>query len=481
MSKVINNPRSGCVLHGALQAVQEIKGAVPVVHANAGCGVIDFLTSGKSSGSSSEFSGYSIPGTAAQERHVIFGGASRLREQIKNTTKVVNGDLYVILNSCESAMVGDDVDAMTREIVEQGEPVVDTLAAGFNGNAHQGYENVITDILKGLPGIKSIPSEKDKKLVNIFGIVPHKDVNWQGNLEEIKRIFEGVGLKVNLFFGNQGSVQDLINAYSASVSVVFSRWGEAPAKLLKTKADIPFVQVDSQPVNAVEEEGLLKLVSEYVDLNEKLIDEFINIEKEYENGYLSQIVYHGNSLDLAKRVVIIADEEQTIRYSKILGDIFAADVASIIIVDASQKDEIHETNNTELLNSLAERVYYTQDKKEIEGIIKSSNAEIIFGSSIEQAVADKLKLPLLKVAYPIYHSFILNKASIGTRGIPSFAEDYVETIKVFNLEQKLALNDNLKELKGGEKWHELSQGKNFIRNSNSTTGLQTKAYTLAQK
>ena len=30
-------------------------------------------------------------------------------------------------------MVGDDVDAMTKEIVDQGEPVVDTLVAGFNG------------------------------------------------------------------------------------------------------------------------------------------------------------------------------------------------------------------------------------------------------------------------------------------------------------------------------------------------------------
>ena len=42
MSNVIKNPRNGCALHGALQTVQEIKGAVPVVHANAGCGVVNY-------------------------------------------------------------------------------------------------------------------------------------------------------------------------------------------------------------------------------------------------------------------------------------------------------------------------------------------------------------------------------------------------------------------------------------------------------
>ncbi len=40
MADIIKNPRNGCALHGALQTVQEIDGVVPVVHANAGCGVI---------------------------------------------------------------------------------------------------------------------------------------------------------------------------------------------------------------------------------------------------------------------------------------------------------------------------------------------------------------------------------------------------------------------------------------------------------
>ena len=71
MADIIKNPRNGCALHGALQTVQEINSVVPIVHANAGCGVINYLANSKTTGGSARYSGYSIPGTAAQERHVI--------------------------------------------------------------------------------------------------------------------------------------------------------------------------------------------------------------------------------------------------------------------------------------------------------------------------------------------------------------------------------------------------------------------------
>ena len=109
-------------------------------------------------------------------------------------------------------MVGDDVDAMTREIVEQHEPVVDTLIAGFNGGAHFGYEHVLADVFKSVYDVRLSETNKNSNLVNIFGIIPEKDPYWQGNIEEIKRILEGVGIKANVFFGVTGGIEDIDNA-----------------------------------------------------------------------------------------------------------------------------------------------------------------------------------------------------------------------------------------------------------------------------
>ena len=186
----VKSPRNGCGLHGALQTVTEIKGIVPIVHANAGCAIQNYLADKSSGQVGSAVSGEEIFSTDALERHVIFGGASRLREQIKNTIKVAEADLYIVLNSCESAMVGDDVEAMTRESREQGEQVIECLTAGFHGDSHYGYEAVVSDILKKIKLVKEVEKEKNDRLVNIFGVLPHKDIYFKGDLEEIKRILE---------------------------------------------------------------------------------------------------------------------------------------------------------------------------------------------------------------------------------------------------------------------------------------------------
>ena len=471
MSNVIKNPRNGCALHGALQTVQEIEGVVPVVHANAGCGVINYLANKSAGNGVSRYSGFATPGTAAQERHVIFGGASRLREQIKNTIKVVNGDLYVILNSCESAMVGDDVDAMTREIVEQGEPVVDTLIAGFNGGSHYGYEHVLGDILKTIDGVKKNEKQTDSKLINIFGLVPGKDPYWQGNLEEIKRIFNGVGLKVNLFFGVYGGVEDLVNAKNAAASIVFSRWGELPAKLLKEKFDVPYIVQSSLPVNAEDETKLIEKISEHVETDEKLKENFLENEGRYQRYYLSRIRDDIFEYDLGKRTLIVGDEEQVIRYGKLFKHILGARVVGAVLTDALKKDEEHETDNTELLESIAENIYITSDEKDIEDIIKRSRAEVVIGSSLERKIADKNNVSLLEFSYPIYHKAILNQTTAGVRGQVELLESYISTVKERQLEKKVELKRFVESVKGGESWHELSQGKSVVRNSERTAKL----------
>ena len=450
MSSVIKNPRNGCALHGALQTVQEIDGVVPVVHANAGCGVINYLANRTIGNGTGRYSGYNVPGTAAQERHVIFGGASRLREQIKNTIKVVKGDLYVILNSCESAMVGDDVDAMTREIVEQGEPVVDTLIAGFNGGSHYGYEHVLADILKSIDGVKRSEREPDPKLINIFGIVPEKDPYWQGNLEEIARIFEGAGWKTNLFFGVRGGVGDLIRAKNAAVSVVFSRWGELPAKLLKEKFDIPFVLESSLPVSVRDEVDLIHRVAEYVPVDPALRESFLQREAAYQQYYTLRIRDDIFEYDLGRRTVIVGDEEQVIRYGKIFKEVLGARVVAAVLTDALKKDEEHETDNTELLASIAETVHITSDEKDIEDIIRQSRAEVVVGSTLEANIAKKRNLSLLALSYPVYHHAILNQATAGVRGQIGVLQKYISTVKRNDQQKKEELRRFVRNAKGGE-------------------------------
>ena len=469
MSEIIKNPRNGCALHGALKTVQEIKGAVPVIHANAGCGVINYFAGKASSGGSSRYSGYSVPGTAIQDRHVIFGGASRLREQIKNTIKVVNGDLYVILNSCESAMVGDDVDAMTREIVDQGEPVVDTLVAGFNGGEHYGYEHVLADILSSIDGVKKSEKNTDSKLVNIFGIIPGKDPYWQGNLEEIKRILEGFGLRVNTFFGPYGGVDDLVNAKNAALTIAFSRWGELPAEKLKEKYDIPVLLRPSLPVGAEQLRSLADSIAGSIDIDKDEVDKFLAKEEAYERDLLYRAREDIIENDLSATAVLVGDEEQVIRLGAFLTEVLGMEIYAAVITDLLKKDEEHKSDNIEFLKNIAGNIYITSDQKEIEDIIRSEKPEVIFGSSLEKKIADKFDIPIIETSYPVFEKLILNKASAGIKGEISFIEEYVTVAKKFKAEKRSKLLSYIKG-EGRESSAETSQTVRNVRKLSLVTG-----------
>ncbi|CBK74009.1 Nitrogenase molybdenum-iron protein, alpha and beta chains [Butyrivibrio fibrisolvens 16/4] len=371
-------------------------------------------------------------------------------------------------------MVGDDVDAMTREIVEQGEPVVDTLIAGFNGGSHYGYEHVIYDILKSIDGVKKNEKSTDEKLINIFGIVPEKDPYWQGNLEEIRRIFAGVGLKANLFFGVYGGVNDLVNAKNAVASVVFSRWGELPAKLLKERFDVPYISVSSLPNSASDERELIEKVSEYAKIDSEVKESFLESEGRYERNYLSRIRDDIFEYDLGKRTLIVGDEEQVIRYGKLFKEVFGARVVGAVLTDALKKDEEHETDNTEILEAVAENIYITSDEKDIEDIIKRSRAQVVIGSSLEKRIAEKNNVSLLEFSYPIYHRAILNQTTVGVRGAVEFVSDYITTVKQAEKEKSQVLHDYLKQLKNQNSWQGHTSKKGQVKQINLVSELASR-------
>lgn len=438
MQTVSRNPRNGCGLHGAIQTIEEIRGVVPIVHSNAGCTIQNYLANKASGFGNGQVSGYSIPSTDVQERHVIFGGASRLREQIKNTVKVANGDLYIVLNSCESAMVGDDIAAMTKEAVEQGEPVIDCLHAGFHGDSHYGYENVVTDIIKKLPTVKKNEGEKETNLVNIFGILPQKDIYFKGDLAEIKRILEGIGLKVNTFFGPQNGVEEFKNAPNAALSLVFSKWGVKPAEKLEELYEIPKLVFSKVPIGIKEVKAFARKVAESLHLQEEKVQAFLEKEEETFRYYFNGIVDSFYEEQAGKIIALVGDESTVLRIGGFLKEYLGAVIDVAIITDGFSGED-GKIKKSEEIKALANEVYFTQDGREIDNILVHSDVELILGSSLENEAVKRKETLNLEVSYPVYHKTIINKTYAGINGGLSLAEDYLTKVKESNqrTEEKL--------------------------------------------
>lgn len=431
MQDTINSPRVGCGLHGAVQTICAINGAVPIVHSNSGCAVSSYLANKAAGVGAGCISGYSVPGTNALERHIIFGGASRLREQIKNTLKVMRGDLYIVLNSCEAAMVGDDIDAMTREVQEQGEPVIDSLSAGFHGDVYYGYENVVADILKKLPDIRHIEQNPKPNLVNIFGIVPDRDIYYRGDLEEIARILSGLGVETNLFFGPENGIEEFANAQNASLSIVFSKWGLKAAKQLQAQYGIPVLPFLTIPTGPEQTAQLLYKTGRLINIPETDIEAYIQKEHQYFRYYFNSLLEDIYEEHAGKDLALIADAHTALPLSCFLTDYLGAAVKGIVITDMTEK-EFDEVYGGEDLKHAAEAVFFSNDQTEIQAQLQNWDVEFILGSSLEKPAASEKGIPLLAISYPAYHQSAANKSYAGIRGALRLTEDFLTELKRFH-------------------------------------------------
>jgi nitrogenase molybdenum-iron protein beta chain len=254
----IKGPRVGCNFHGALDTITKIEGVVPIVHSTPGCVIQHYHAARAGRCTGSFLQGFEIPSSNVYEKQIIFGGASRLREQMKNAVKIFAGDLYIALPGCEAEMVGDDMVSMTAELAGQGVPVICYEGAGFKGDAYSGYEGAAAAIFAQLPGVSDIPAGSGGRSINILGLVPGQDPYWQGNLEELRRVFGSLGVRVNTFFGYGQGLESWKRAYRADLTIVLSKWGLRAAKKLEEQYGIPCLELNGAFLGEKESGAALK-------------------------------------------------------------------------------------------------------------------------------------------------------------------------------------------------------------------------------
>ena len=133
----IDAPRTTCALGGALDLVNSIQRAVPIIHAGPGCGMALF-TGNLGNGFQYEgyACGYAMPSTNTLEKQVVFGGEDRLREQIKTTLEVIDADIYFVISGCTVGLIGDDIKAVVNEFSGSDKPVIFAETSGFKGDTY---------------------------------------------------------------------------------------------------------------------------------------------------------------------------------------------------------------------------------------------------------------------------------------------------------------------------------------------------------
>ncbi|MGF7429227.1 nitrogenase component 1 [Thermoanaerobacterium thermosaccharolyticum] len=433
MPKLIEQPRYSCAL-GAQQTVVAIKRAVPVVHSGPGCSEKISSLIGQGEGYAG---GSTIPCTNSSEAEVVFGGEDRLRSVIDGALKVIDADLYVVLSGCTSDIVGDDIGRVAQDYQEQGLPLVYAETGGFRSNNYVSHETVVNAIIDQYSDKYRDGNDVIKGLVNVFATIPYQDPFWNGNLAEIKRILEGIGLHVNILFGNDSNgLSEWRTIPNAEFNIVINAWvGLKIAKHLEEKYGTPYFHFPYLPIGGAETSKFLRQVGEFCNLDKSRVESFIKKEEEKFYSHIERTADFMLEFryGLPRRFYTILDSTYSLGFSKYLLNELGIIPAKQFIIDDTP-EEFKESIRQQFKNISELRsadVEFMTDGGMIQEIIRNDenkNRALILGSGWERDLARELNADLLIVSVPIGYRLILNCGYAGYNGGLRVIEDIYDRV-----------------------------------------------------
>ncbi|MDP4178281.1 MAG: nitrogenase component 1 [Bacillota bacterium] len=429
----INGPRYGCAL-GAFHSVVAIPGAVPITHCGPGC-VDKQQTSFALSNGCQGASGSVIPSVNAGENEVVFGGENKLRNLIKGTLKILKGDLFVVLSGCIGELVGDDVAAVVGEFQKKDVPIVYAETGGFKGNNLIGHEIVVKAIIDQFVG--DYYGEKTKGTVNVWSDIPYFNTFWRGDLIEIKRLLEGIGLKVNILFGYESKgVREWKNIPKAEFNLVISPWvGLSIAQHLEQKYNQPFLHIPVPPIGGEATSAFLRKVAEFSSTNLKKAEKFIKTEEKKYYSFIENFseFYSESFYGLPAKYVVIGDSLYNLALHNFLSNQMGLIPTKQIITD-NPPDKykpliIKENNNIQ--NDFATELEFIEDGYTVINKIKeidfSGQLPLILGTSWEKSVSRELNAVLVQTSFPVSSEVVLTRSYIGYKGALELIEKIYST------------------------------------------------------
>ncbi len=432
MAKILDKQRYKCAL-AAMQTVQAIDRACPVLHSGPGCA----QKLSDTTGSSGYLSPQIFPCTSINEKDVVFGGVKKLESTITNALKVIDADLYVVLTGCIPEIVGDDVAEVVSKFADADKPVVFAPTAGFKGNNYKGHEQVVEAIVTQY--LKK-SDKKQKGLVNLWADVPYQDLFWLGNIRELENLLREIGLTPNTIFGYQRGIDNINKIPEAEFNLLVSPWvGLKNMKTMEKRLGIPYLHYPVLPVGATETSKFLREVGKFAKIDESKVEDVIKKHEDYFYYLISRYA----DLFLENRVInkqfsVVADAQYSLAITKFLVNDLGLVPAKQFVTDDTPK-EFQEQIKAEFQNlnyGIKADVAFETDGFKIHSEIKSHDYHgypLILGGYYEKEMTEKLNGNFLNISWPVLDKVVFDDFYVGyTGGIRLIEDIYTVAVQRFN-------------------------------------------------
>jgi nitrogenase molybdenum-iron protein beta chain len=426
------------MLGGVLVTAGALPKTVPIIHGAQGCG--GSLAQGFSLGGyyGTGYAGNGgIPSTNISEAEVIFGGEDKLREEIKGVFEVMRGDLFVVSTACMTDIIGDDAKAVIGSMQPLPKPVIFLESGGFKGNSYYGYGRLIEELfLQYIP----VSDKKNPKAVNIFGLVPAYDPFFRGDLAELKRILNLLGIEVNTFITNDQTQENLLRAGEASLNIVLSRvYGVEAAKTIRESHGTDYLITDL-PIGAKATEDFVRLIAKRLKISKTVVDKLLGAELRRYYDFVDRATDVIADTDFQNYAVVVANATQALPYAKYLDNEIGWIPTHIFITD-----DLDEEQEATIRSAFADIEFETRpdlvfetDTFKIQQYIEQNTPQFladeyyptispafVLGSTIERRLSEVLNGSFLSISYPIINRIVISKGYAGFHGGLNLLEDLI--------------------------------------------------------
>ncbi len=395
-----------CVYSGARVVLNPITDAYHIIHGPIGCSSYTWdirgsLTSGEDIYRNSFC-------TDLRETDIIFGGAEKLTRAIEELMKEQSPKLIFVYSTCIVGVIGDDVDAVCRQMSEKYNiPVIPVKSPGFSGNKSTGYKMACDAIMQVL-----LPHKTDKKIegINILG-----DYNLSGEMWIIKNYFKKIGIPVVSSFTGDASYENMIKAPSATLNVVQCAGSSTYlANQMQENFGIPYIKVSFFGIE--DTTNSLVRVAEALGNEEarKKAIEFCTEEAEKMEGFLEK---YRKNLEGKKAAIYVGGGFKAIsliRQFDLMG------MKTVMVGTQTGKKEDYE-----IIESLVDEdtvILDDANPAELESFMKEKGADILVGGVKERPLAYKLGIAFCD------HNHERKHPLAGFEGVYNFTREINQSI-----------------------------------------------------
>jgi len=256
-----------CKFWTAFQVLNGIRHMAPVIHGPKGC-TYSVASSYKMRGC--EYRGVPLEPTsctAQNEADVVYGGEGKLLEAVKEADRRYHPELIVILSCCCSGITGDDVETIAQVAAKEvSAKVLAIRSEGFGGDFRSGYEDAFRVLMELMEPRKEVM----KGTINIIGAREGPTyTEWVEDLDEIKRLVEAIGAKINGVLCGGCTLEQIRKAPSAELNASWCYdWGQKLGDLMEERFGVPYART-GQPYGLKATEEWIMGVAIPLELEER--------------------------------------------------------------------------------------------------------------------------------------------------------------------------------------------------------------------